>query len=95
MVIKWYNGGISTTVVVMLQYANILHTSSIPQSSYCGTMGLAASSEHWDKGLILSPTPAQWVKNLVLLQLWLRSQQQLGSDPWLRNSICHEVAQKY
>ena len=26
--------------------------------------------------------PAQWVKDLVLLQLWHRSQLQLGSDPW-------------
>ena len=26
---------------------------------------------------------AQWVKDLVLLQLPLKSQLQLGSDPWL------------
>ena len=31
----------------------------------------AASLEHWDAGSI--PSPAQWVKNLVLLQVWFRS----------------------
>ena len=35
---------------------------------------------------------AQWVKDLVLPQLWLRSRLHLGSDPWPRNSICHGVA---
>ena len=29
------------------------------------------------------PRLAQWIKDLALLQLWLR----LGSDPWPRNSI--------
>ena len=28
------------------------------------------------------PTVAQWVKDVVLLQLWYRSQLQLGFDPW-------------
>ena len=31
------------------------------------------------------PTVVQWVKDLVLLQLWLRLQLQLGFDPWPRN----------
>ena len=35
--------------------------------SHCGTMGLAASWEHWDAASI--PRPAQWVKDLVLSQL--------------------------
>ena len=41
------------------------------RSSHCGTMGLAASLECWDAGSI--PIPAQWVKDLVLLQLRCRS----------------------
>ena len=36
-------------------------------SSYCGTTGSVASWEHRDTGWI--PRPAQWVKDLVLLQL--------------------------
>ena len=34
----------------------------------------------------------QWVKDLVLPQLRLRSLLQLGSDPWPGNSICHRAA---
>ena len=49
-------------------------------------MGLAASWEHWDTGSITGP--AQWVKDLVLLQLQLRP------DPQPGNSICHEAAKK-
>ena len=30
--------------------------------------------------------PAQWVKDLALPQLWLRSPLQLGSDLWPENS---------
>ena len=37
---------------------------------------------------------AQWVKDPVLPQLHLRSQLQLGSDPWPGNSICHRAAKK-
>ena len=32
------------------------------------------------------PSPAQWVKDPVLLQLRLRSSWQLRSGPWPRNS---------
>ena len=35
-----------------------------------------------------------WVKDLVLLQLRLRSQLLLGSDSWPGNSICQGVAKK-
>ena len=34
-------------------------------------MGMAASWKHWDTGLI--PGPVQWVKDLMLLQLWVQS----------------------
>ena len=53
---------------------------------------LQVSWECWDAGLI--PSPAQWVKDLAMPQLWLRSQLQLESDPWPRNSMCHGVAKK-
>ena len=53
-------------------------------------MGLAVSWEHWDVGLI--PILAQWIKDLVLLQLWFGSQLWLRSDPWPGNSICHRAA---
>ena len=49
-------------------------------------MGSAASWKRWDV--------AQWVKGLVVAQLWLRLQLWLGSDTWPRNSICREVAKK-
>jgi len=39
-------------------------------------MGLVVSLEHWGTGLI--PSPAQWVKDLALLQLQCRLQ--LGLD---------------
>ena len=43
-------------------------------------MGSVISWECRDAGLI--PDLAQWVKDPVLLQLWLRSQLPLRSDPW-------------
>ena len=49
-------------------------------------MGLAASWEHWDAGSI--PSLSQWVKDLVSLQLWLRS------EPWPGSSIWWRVAKK-
>ena len=62
------------------------------RSSYCGTMGLAVSWEHWDKGWI--PSLAQWVKDLELPQLQVKLQLWLRSDPWPGNSICQRVAKK-
>ena len=50
------------------------------------------SWECWNTGLI--PGPAQWVKDLALLQLQLTLQLQFGPDPWPGNSICHRVAKK-
>ena len=43
---------------------------------------------------VQSPTPAQHVKNLELLELQHRSQLQLRSDPWPGNSICRGEAKK-
>ena len=62
------------------------------RSSCCDTTGLEVSWEGWDTGSI--PGPAQWVKDLALLQLQYRSNLQLGSDPWSLNSKCHGVAKK-
>ena len=59
-------------------------------SSHCGAMGLVVSWECWD--LVLIPGPTQRVKDLTLLQLWLRSPLGLGSDPWPGTSICLRVA---
>ena len=43
----------------------------------CGTVGLAASWEHWDIDLI--PGLVQWLKGPALPQLWLGLQLQLRS----------------
>ena len=55
-------------------------------------MGSAVSWECWNAGLI--PSPAQWVKDLVLLKPWLRSHVQHGYDPCDGNSICRGGSQK-
>ena len=57
-------------------------------SPHCGKTGSAESLEDQDTDSI--PGPAQYVKELVLLQLEL----QLRSDPWPRNSICHGTTKK-
>ena len=59
--------------------------SQLLQNYCCGAVGWAASWEYWNTGSI--PSPAQWVKDLALPQLWLELQLQLGSDPWPQNSI--------
>ena len=46
--------------------------------------GLRVSWEPWDTGSI--PSRAQWVRDPTLLQLRLRLQLWLGSDPWPGNS---------
>ena len=40
------------------------------------------------------PSPAQWVKDPVRQQFWLRLRLQLGSDPWPGSSICCGVAKE-
>ena len=55
-------------------------------------MGFAVSWERWDTGR--GPGPAQWVKDLALLQLRLRWRLQLSSDPWPENSVCCGEAKK-
>ena len=62
------------------------------RSSCGGKMGSVLSWKLWDTGLI--PGLAQWAKDPLLLQLQLRSQLQLGCDPWPRNSICWGAAKK-
>ena len=64
----------------------------IPRSSCCGTTGLVVSWEHWDTGLI--PSLAQWIKDPGLLQLQLRLQLWLRSDPWPKNYTCCRVTKK-
>ena len=53
-------------------------------------MELAEFWECWDTGSI--PGPAEWVKDQVLLQLWLKSRLQIASDPLPGNSICLRLA---
>ena len=55
-------------------------------------MRSAASRERWDGGSI--PGQAQWVKDPVSQQLWLKLQLGIGSDHWPGNYICHVVAKK-
>ena len=55
-------------------------------------MGSAVSWEHWNAGSI--PGPSQWVEDLSLPQLWLRSQLQLGSDSWPGNPDCHRESKE-
>ena len=51
---------------------------------------------HWDLGRLGgAKTQVQsLVKDRALLQLQLRLQMPLGSDPWPRNSICHRATKK-
>ena len=59
-------------------------------SFYRGSVGSVVSQEFWDTGSI--PSPAQWVKDLVLPLLRLSSRLRLRSDPWPQNCICCRVA---
>ena len=46
----------------------------------------------WDTGSI--PGLAEWVKDMVLPQLWRRSQLRLRFAPWPRISRCHWAAER-
>ena len=46
------------------------------------------------QGCGFDPSPAQWVKDPVLPQLWCRFQLRLGSDPWPGKSICRKAAKR-
>ena len=48
---------------------------------------------HW-KGIRGFPPVMQWVKDLALLQLWCRSQLQLGFHSWPGNFTCRECSPK-
>ena len=61
------------------------------RSSCCGTMGSAMYLQHWDAGSI--PGLTQCIKNPGLLQM-CSPPLQLGSHPWLGNSICCGVEKK-
>ena len=61
------------------------------RSSCCGTMGSAMYLQHWDAGSI--PGLTQCIKNPGLLQM-CSPPLQLGSHPWLGNSICCGVDKK-
>ena len=50
----------STSLQIIKITFKIQKQDLLPKSPHCGTMGLAASLEHWDAGLI--PSPIQWVK---------------------------------
>ena len=56
---------------------------------------MAGSAVFWDHGIAgLIPSPAQWVKDLALLQLQLRWQLWLRSGPWPGKSICFRETKK-
>ena len=56
------------------------YSNTMSWSSCCGTKESAASCERWDTGSI--PGQAQWVKDLALLQLRIRSRWPQGSQKW-------------
>ena len=49
---------------------------------------------HFCSGTGSIPSPVQWVKDLVLLELWCRLQLQLGFNPWPSNFHMHGCGQK-
>ena len=101
---KGYMKGCSTSLVIretQIKTTRRLHLPHVrmvlikkakDRSSHCGITGLVASWECWDAGLI--PGLEQWVRDLALSQLRLRSQLQFRSDPWPGNSMCCRVAKK-
>ena len=74
------------------QRINLFASKEMIMELLCGAVGSVVSWECWDAGLILSP--AQWVKDRVLLQLWHRSLLWLRSDPWPGSYVCHRAPEK-
>uniref|UniRef100_A0A8D0PQP5 Uncharacterized protein n=1 Tax=Sus scrofa TaxID=9823 RepID=A0A8D0PQP5_PIG len=62
------------------------------RNSHCGTTGLVASLQPWDAGSI--PGPAQWSKDLELLQLQRSWHLWLESDPWPGTPSAMEKAKR-
>ena len=74
----------------------IIHITSrsknVPYEFPLWLKGSVTSLEHSDADS--SPGQEQWVKDPVLLQLQLRLQLCLRSDPWPGNSTCHRTAKR-
>ena len=73
-------GGLCSEDVEGIRSAPGLRLKWCHQSFHCGAMGSAASWECSDAGSV--PGPPQWLKDLALPQLQLRSRLRLRSDPW-------------
>ena len=61
--------------------------------SCCGMPRLVASLQRWDIGSI--PGPVQWVKDLMLPQLWHRSQCSWDLIPGPGTSMCLGAAKNW
>lgn len=71
---------------------NYLHPKTCMWKFPLWCNGMGSALEHWDAPSI--PGPIQRVKDLELLQMQIRLQWRVGSDPWLRDFICLGVAKK-
>ena len=81
-----YAAGVALKRQKKLKKDKILGVSIVPQMEWQCLCSARTQIQPppWHSGL----------KDPVLLQPWHRSQLQLRSDPWPRNSICHREAKK-